>query len=272
MAHPTLLLYCFLTAAFATAQPSRSTILLDGQTMESVPYASVGSGSFSFFADAEGRFSIESVKGSTLTIERLGYERLSIPIDEIGDTLFLRPVLFSLEPVEIFSEKAALEAGYHRMKSSGSTYGRISQGLGIICDGLPRNAQITKAYAHLQHSRKGHIYRISIFTVTDSGMPDELIYSREYVSPNSSNLLAIPIEKEVVPNKESIALVFDWVDRSNGAMDKPDFANLRMTDENIGSHSFRFVSFTNQWHVLDIQSNQGFDRNYKLGIEYTTTP
>ncbi len=258
----------FLHPTVIINQESGKTVLLDSQTLEPVPYASVGSGSFSIFTDSNGYFSLDGFLGETVSIERMGYKRLSIAADKIGDTLFLKPALFLLEPVEVSSKRTVHEAGFHRMKTYGKTIGKLSGGVGVVCDDLPAYATITKVYAHLRQNKKGLVYRVSLFSVSDSSLPDQLLYSQEYVSPNGKNMLSVPIEHVTIPNKEDITVIFYCVDQTKEAMDFDVYASLRMTKENIGVKSFVFYRISNQWYEVDFRPEMGHDWNFKLGLEY----
>ncbi len=263
------LIYFFFTARIILGQTSGTALLLDSQTNEPVPYASVGSGSFSILTNLNGYFSMDSFIGRSILINRLGYESLSIPFDEIGDTLFLEPVSFALDVVEISPERIVKEAGFHRMKSCGRIPVAYYRGHCIISHFLPTNARITKVYAHLFKNQKGYNYRINLFDVTDSGLPGSLIYSKEYTSERGTNLLTVPIDKVPIPRNGSVAIVLYWEDNSIGEMERRILPELRITDENIGIDSFHFLNITKQWHIFNMRPAIGCDWNYKIGLEYT---
>jgi hypothetical protein len=249
------------------SQTAKKVVLIDETSSEPVPYATIGSGSFSIFSDNNGSFDLNLIKHNQITISRLGYEDLTIQTDQVTDTINLVTSTYNLNTVEIIASEKRMEAGLHDMKTYGRTSGKITQGVGVEIKDLPKNVQITTVYAHTKRNKKGATYLISLFTIDSLGLPGKLIYAQNYTSPNGRNKLSIPIDK-LVRVDDGLIVVFDWVSGTDEDKDDRDFSGVRMTNEINESLSFLYAKPYNKWIRLEIKESIGFHWNYKLGIEY----
>ncbi len=110
----------FILACFfrVSASDYLSFVIADAETGETLPYASIGvagSPSRAISSDSTGRMTLSlSTYGSqdSLSIFCMGYQPVSVLIASIqnGDTVFLRPATFLLEPVQLSNRSLTAEA------------------------------------------------------------------------------------------------------------------------------------------------------------------
>ncbi len=266
MTRITFLLFLQLLAfAGCFGQDLKRMIFVDSQTGQAIPYVSVKAGSTLLFSDSHGKMSF-SAECDSISTHRIGYSDSTFYKLNNTDTLFLNPSPVQLEMVDVSPDKKYASTGFHKSKTNGRTVGKIMNGLGVRFSDLPGNASISKIYAHVNGNKKGLAYRFSVFSIDNSGMPENLIYSEELVSLNGKDQLELELSEPVWVGDQEIAVVFDWVDNSDSLRNRKEFPDLLITFDSHDPRSFFFVRQTGSWHELPLDSGNTW--NYKTGVEY----
>lgn len=93
----------FSLAAFAQEQlDSVSAVVVDAETREPVPYASVYvSSSCGTISNYDGEFSLECLPSDVLRISSIGYKRISYRATELPDTILLKPIASTLRELTV---------------------------------------------------------------------------------------------------------------------------------------------------------------------------
>ncbi len=116
------LLYFFM-ACRVFAQVCTSCVV-DGQTGEPLPYASVyvvGKGEGTI-ANSEGEFCLTAALDDTLRFTFVGYSPYSIKVSEVGSTVRLLPISTELREVTVLPAMTILQRVYQRLSSDYSSH------------------------------------------------------------------------------------------------------------------------------------------------------
>lgn len=249
------------------AQNYSSTFLLNKDSKEPVSYATIRSGSVVLFSDAEGIFNHKDLIGKKLEITRLGYSALTIDLLQNTDTIFLKSSAITLPALEIRTNESKKIIGLHKDKTSGATEGKIQNDLALVFKNLPETCYISNIFVATKGNRKGDVYQISLFSVGASGYPDKLLYMQEYCSPTGKDLLVIPLKKNILLEKGSIAVGFHWEADTFEIQKGRDYSSLKLTSSLKENRSF--FLYKNRWFDLS-SGTPGTYLNYKIGVEYIT--
>ena len=88
----TTLSISLLLCLIAWAQQTYRGRVVDAETGEPLPYASIKGDSLVAMANADGVFAIDARNERSLTISAIGYSSLSIESGSVGDTVRLQPL------------------------------------------------------------------------------------------------------------------------------------------------------------------------------------
>lgn len=246
------------------ASQTVSCTLIDSLSKEPVIYASISSGSFVCYSDDEGVFSAKELPGDTLMISRLGYETLTVPKSELTTTVLLIPKSYTISEIEISGNPESFEVGYHDWKSWGLSK-MNSYFQGVLIQKPNRNCMVETVLVHTSRNRKGTVYIIGLFSVSDDGLPGDLIFSKEYKSPTGRNLLEISVDEANIEMREGgIVVAIKSNEPEYRGVEQRDYGFVRFTKRSEGNVSYFHA--VNRWFELDA-SVLDYIRTYKIGLE-----
>src|SRR6056297_3563893 len=93
--------------------------VIDSESNEPVPYATVSTGSFVRYTTTEGVFSTKDLLGDTIRISRLGYHAVSIAESELSPTILLRPKNYQIRVFEVSGNPESFDVGFHDSRTVG---------------------------------------------------------------------------------------------------------------------------------------------------------
>lgn len=108
----------------AWAQQVCTSSVIDGQTREPLPYASVyvvGKGKGTI-ANSEGEFCLTAALDDTLRFTFVGYSPCSIKVSGVGNTVRLLPISTKLREVTVLPVMTILQRVYQRLSSDYSSH------------------------------------------------------------------------------------------------------------------------------------------------------
>lgn len=256
------LLFLFLLISVKTyaQSPFDTLYFLDKETKEPVPYVSCQLGKQIYYSDLNGAIAPGFANYDTLFLSRMGYKNLSIPLEFITDTIYLDPKINSLSEVKITAKRQSVEIGYHDKKNLGTAGSGSRNQMVTLINGNQITGLVKTVYIHLKQQQKGGLYRINLFSIADDRTPGELIYAKDYISPNSKNLLEIDISDAAIdlPGK-GIFVGVDVIRDENG------FAGPVRVTKTFGDPISYFFS-VNRWFENDNLIPE-WNMTYKIGLE-----
>src|SRR5690606_27297720 len=113
-------------------------------------------------------------------------------------TIYLDLSINDLPEVIITVEKESVYLGYHDKTNLGfSESGSINQMATLINQGQIKGL-VKTVYVHMKHQHKDGLYIINLFSIADDKRPGELLYSQDYISSNSKNLIEVDISDAAI--------------------------------------------------------------------------
>ncbi len=227
-------------------------------------YASIRAGSLVCYADEDGIFSTKDILGDTIIISRVGYHSLVVPKSDLTSTLFLAPKSYSIGEVVVSGNAESFELGYHNFKTSGFSYNKKSF-KAVHINRPDQRCRIEKVLVHTRKNRKGTEFVIGIFSVAESGLPGDLIFSKEHKSPSGKNMLEITVdEANLEMPQDGIFVAIKSNGTSENSENQSEHGMVRLSsDLDIGVSFFHSV---NRWFETDFRELD-YKLTYKIGLE-----
>jgi hypothetical protein len=237
--------------------------LIDSVTKEPVAYASISEGSFIIYADEHGVFSVDDLPSDTLRISRLGYNSVTILKRELTPTISLVPKDYSIKEFVVSGKAESFEIGYHKRNTVGYSLMKDNKAV-LILSSKPR-CKIEKVLVHTRNNRRGIKFIVSLFSVSETGVPGDIIFTKEFSSPTGKNLLEIPVDEASLEMPETGVFVAIKKKETEGdSIHSNEEGIVRLTklyDKNVS-----FFHHQNRWFEL-YNGNLDYHFTHKIGLE-----
>jgi hypothetical protein len=238
-------------------------ILMDSLSREPVAYATISAGSFIIYADQFGVFSTKDLPNDTIRISRLGYHSITLLKRELTPTIVLVPKEYSIKEFVVSGKAASFEIGYHKGNIIGFTLMKDFKAV-FILSSKPK-CKIEKVLVHTRNNRKGIKFIVSFFSVSDTGIPEDVIFTKEFISPSGKNLLEIPVDEAnlVIPeNGVFVAIKKKVIDGESDHSDDEGIVRLtKLYDKNVS-----FFHHQNRWFELQTPHSD-YHSTHKIGLQ-----
>lgn len=238
-------------------------VIIDSLSKNPVDYASISAGSFIFYADELGAFSTKNLPNDTLRISRLGYHSIAVLKSELTPTIVLVPKDYSIKEFVVSGKAKSFEIGYHNMNTAG--YDLMKEYKAVHILSLKPRCKIDKVLVHTRNNRKGTEFIITLFSVGDTGLPGEIIFTKEFSAPSGKNLLEIPVIEANLEMPETGVFVAIKKkvakEDSNYSADAGIVRLTKLYDKNVS-----FFHYQNQWFETDPRKLD-YRLTYKIGLE-----
>ncbi|MBR6128240.1 MAG: carboxypeptidase-like regulatory domain-containing protein, partial [Bacteroidaceae bacterium] len=108
---------------FTFAQDSVSAVVIDAETGEPVPYASIYvSSSCGTISNYDGEFSLECLPSDVLRISSIGYQRVSHQASHLPDTILMKPISSTLRELTVLGTDDLLYRLVRKMQKETKKY------------------------------------------------------------------------------------------------------------------------------------------------------
>lgn len=224
-----LILFFFFSTNYAFSQGT-SGIVRNYSNSKKISYASIfyKKADIGTYSDSTGNFKIQKIKGDTLVISSIGFEKFLIPADDIEGFLSV-----SLMPVPINLNEVEIKGGKQLRKTNGKKIylGNLSGKKNMHISGMKGrtvaylikpDVSITGQIKSIQFGLKAeaaaivkvHLYTVDVFT----GKPDgDLLENHEFIKVKSgSKTLTVDLNHLNIELPSSgVFVALEWIGEIN---------------------------------------------------------
>jgi hypothetical protein len=197
------------------------TRIVDSLTRKPLPYAIIvfPQANKGLYSDENGLFNIPREYGNndSIRIQMSGYSALSTVAGNVGDTVFLKPVTFTLPETIVRPYTKIVETGFAKKKGKVSYSGILPVRFAVH---VPNETNTACAVSHLLYRYKvckGIKIRVrpSLYTAGENG-PDSLIMNADITIISNEGILNINCDEGIVFPDKGLFVALEAIEAIDG--------------------------------------------------------
>lgn len=268
-------------------------IVVDSLNRNPIPFAKVSFGNNNgVYTDSNGFFEIKKTENDTIVLTHSSFNKCSISINEIKDTIILTPCEIILKEINVSNNKKVIK--YIDFPKKNGDFGSwpVSPKSEIISLLIPSGENINSIIKNFtlgfvkRKEKEANIVtqtaiRINIYSADRNQNVSELIFSSEVfkINPNKKEKFELDVENEYIEFVENgifIGLeVIGDIDTSNNIIKEKSYVHVNLTSNTIQdyeSKSFIKYTFNDQLNLIPINdiikktSGKNVQRSMSFGL------
>ncbi|MDK2978067.1 MAG: hypothetical protein PWP52_781 [Bacteroidales bacterium] len=279
------------------SQTSCNGVIIDKNTNRKVPFANVylSNKEAGTYSNNQGVFSLEVTPEDTIIVSVIGYEKRSIPVQELENLnreIYLTPKHYNLDEITIHADKKArrnkILLGNSQLKKATTLIAHSGAEYAVyIPNNLQTEALISEVVLNLKsRGRETPVFRIHLYAVNkETKLPGDDLLNQDLTGmiTKSRNIKKFDLQKyNIVLPEDGVFVGVEWIGKlTKNDVFIDDVNDIKLAvpisfEKKQSNTFFRSAYYTNRWnqttrnHPLSVILEKDNPPNAAFGLKVIT--